>query len=48
VTPPDAYVSDGGRWRDDGFFFGRSWGSQVGNTRWRDDYAPPPSRGWWR
>jgi hypothetical protein len=48
VTPPDAYVSNGDGWRDDGFFFGRSWGSQAGNTRWRDNYAPPPSRRWWR
>jgi len=45
VTPPDAYVSDGDGWRNDGFpFFRRSWNSQ---TRWRDDYRPVP-RSWWR
>ena len=45
VTPPDAYVSDGDGWRDDGFpFFRRRWNSR---TRWRDDYRPVP-RSWWR
>ncbi len=53
VTPPAAYVSnrdgrDDNGWGNDGFFFGRGWGSQAGNTRWRDNYAPPPSWGWWR
>ena len=34
VTPPDAYVSDGDGWRDDGFpFFRRSWNSRTALAR---------------
>jgi hypothetical protein len=47
VTPPDERIAGDNGWSNDGFFSQRNWGSQGGNTRWRDDYRPAP-RSWWR